>query len=158
MDRRDQGWEWRGFVRGLRKQCWRSCRARCTISLPMQVPFILPIRSGCAFKNSGCFILSAEAAGLFYFSSWLRVRVREEEVTVRLSRACKELSCLLPDRSMRFFSLLTRLSPARPSLKPELLLVWLPLFSRCPLCTIEKILASLRLGVLPVCQDWLLCS
>lgn len=66
---RDHGWDWTDGV-GVIKDCCLSCSARCTINLLIQVPFILPMRRGCALRNSGCLILRAEILGLFSFSDF----------------------------------------------------------------------------------------
>ena len=67
-----------------------------------------------------------------------------------LNNATLPFGLALADHGLRFFSLLTRLNPGLRSLKPKLLLVWLLLFFRYLLCTIEKILASLRLCVVVI--------
>lgn len=134
----------------LGRQDCLSCIVRWTMSLLIQAPFILPMRSGCAFKNSGCFILRA-VAGLFSFSSKLTLRVplMPEKLSI-IFEAASSLPFLPIEPSIRFFSRLTRLRPGLPSFQLELLLLQLPLLSRWALWTIEKIFAYLRFDVLSV--------
>lgn len=132
------------------KQCCLYCSARCTINFPMHDPFILPILSGCAFKNYGCLIFTP-TADLFYLSSG--PRASESEVTAKFSKFLREVSSSFFLLAERCFYRLTTLMPCFCSFNAELLLVWVALLSRFSLCTREKILASLRFGVFAICCD-----
>ena len=139
-----------GLSLGLMKQCCLSCSARCTINFPMHDPFILPILSGCAFKNYGCLIFTP-TADLLYLSSC--PKASQSEATLKFSKFLRESSSSFFLLAERFFYRLTTLMPCLCSFNAELLPVWVALLSRFSLCTREKILVSLRFGVFVICCD-----